>query len=89
MKLNIKDIKALIKEELTRAKILLEEPLQEAIKGNKYPFKAIFVFGPVYLAIFLILNSSSFRWSTSIMRKWCYINYFCHLNPVIMDSSYS
>lgn len=46
MKLNIKDIKALIKEELTKAKILLEEPLQEAIKGNKYPFKAIFVFGP-------------------------------------------
>ena len=46
MKLNIKDIKDLIKEELTRAKTLLEEPLQEAIKGNKYPFKAIFVFGP-------------------------------------------
>ena len=46
MKLNIKDIKNLIKEEFSRAKTLLEEPLQEAIKGNKYPFKAIFVFGP-------------------------------------------
>lgn len=46
MKLSIKDIKGLIKEELTRTTALLEEPLQEAIKGNKYPFKAIFVFGP-------------------------------------------
>ena len=46
MKLSIKDIKSLIKEELTRARVLLEQPLEEAIKGNKYPFKAIFVFGP-------------------------------------------
>ena len=38
VKLGLADIRRLIKEQV--------EQLDEAIKGNKYPFKAIFVFGP-------------------------------------------
>lgn len=78
MKLSIKDIKGLIKEELARKTTLLEEPLQEAIKGNKYPFKAIFVFGPAgagksYLSDEIIGVPSEFRVSNpdiSIERQF-------------------
>ena len=78
MKLTIKDIKGLIKEELERVNPLLEEPLHEAIKGNKYPFKAIFVFGPAgagksYLSDEIIGVPSEFRVSNpdiSIERQF-------------------
>lgn len=45
MKLNIEDLRRLIKEEFNK-RTILEEPLEEGITDNKYPFKAIFVFGP-------------------------------------------
>lgn len=50
MKIDLTDLKKLIREQyLDMTGVdLLEAPiaLDEAIKGNKYPFKAIFVFGP-------------------------------------------
>ena len=45
MKLNIEDLRRLIKEEFNN-RAILEEPLEEGIMDNKYPFKSIFVFGP-------------------------------------------
>lgn len=48
MKIDLKKLKSLISEAY-QSTVLLETPetqLDEAIKKNKYPFKAIFVFGP-------------------------------------------